>query len=120
MSTPFLQLFRAGWDGRSDHLVLQREEQEVRRDLCQDGRVVGEDREGELQLLSLLLYNPILCADVTIEQNHLNGQLLQGTLTTKEVHNFLVSRKRTYAYPLFEAVYAISFEGRPVKTIIDI
>lgn len=45
---------------------------------------------------------------------------MQGTLTTKEVHNFLVSRKRTYAYPLFEAVHAISFEGRPVKTIIDL
>lgn len=55
-----------------------------------------------------------------IEKHHLNGQLLQGTLTTKEVHNFLVSRKRTYAYPLFEAVYKISFEDLPVKAIIDI
>jgi glycerol-3-phosphate dehydrogenase (NAD+) len=64
--------------------------------------------------------SPVLTFRSTRLQNHLNGQLLQGTLTTKEVHNFLVSRKRTYAYPLFEAVYAISFEGRPVKTIIDI
>lgn len=55
-----------------------------------------------------------------IEKEQLKGQLLQGTLTSKEVHNFLVSRKRTYAYPLFEMVYQISFEGTPVKNIIEI
>lgn len=53
-------------------------------------------------------------------QEHLNGQLLQGTSTSKEVHQFLVARKRTYAYPLFEMVYRISFEGVPPNQIIEI
>lgn len=55
-----------------------------------------------------------------IEKEHLNGQLLQGTSTSKEVHQFLVARKRTYAYPLFEMVYKISFEGVPANQIIEI
>jgi glycerol-3-phosphate dehydrogenase (NAD+) len=46
-----------------------------------------------------------------IEAKLLNGQKLQGTATAEEVHNFLLARKRVKAYPLFEKVYKIAFEG---------
>ncbi|KAJ9101634.1 hypothetical protein QFC20_005164 [Naganishia adeliensis] len=46
-----------------------------------------------------------------IERDLLKGQKLQGTATAEEVYNFLVSRKRTYGYPLFVQTYKIAFEG---------
>ena len=39
-----------------------------------------------------------------IEKTELNGQMLQGTSTAKEVNNFLRSRGREADYPLFTAV----------------
>jgi glycerol-3-phosphate dehydrogenase (NAD+) len=39
-----------------------------------------------------------------IEKTELNGQMLQGTSTAKEVNNFLKSRGREADYPLFTAV----------------
>ncbi|WVQ70877.1 glycerol-3-phosphate dehydrogenase (NAD(+)) [Cryptococcus sp. DSM 104548] len=53
-----------------------------------------------------------------IEKKLLNGQKLQGTATAEEVNAFLVARKRAHAYPLFEKVYKIAFEGLPVKNIV--
>lgn len=55
-----------------------------------------------------------------IEKKLLNGQKLQGTATTEEVHNFLVARKRVYAYPLFEKVYQIAFEGLPPTELTNL
>ncbi|KAK6905748.1 glycerol-3-phosphate dehydrogenase (NAD(+)) [Kwoniella mangroviensis CBS 8507] len=54
-----------------------------------------------------------------IEKKLLNGQKLQGTATAEEVHNFLRARKRTHAYPLFEKVYQISYEGLPPKALVQ-
>jgi glycerol-3-phosphate dehydrogenase (NAD+) len=34
----------------------------------------------------------------------LNGQMLQGTSTAKEVNSFLIAKGREDAYPLFKAV----------------
>jgi glycerol-3-phosphate dehydrogenase (NAD+) len=48
----------------------------------------------------------------------LNGQKLQGTATTEEVHNFLLARKRVHKYPLFEKVYQIAFEGASVQELV--
>lgn len=52
-----------------------------------------------------------------IERTELNGQLLQGTSTAKEVNNFLKSRGREEDYALFTAVLNI-LEGR--NTVDDI
>ena len=40
-----------------------------------------------------------------VEKSELNGQKLQGTLTTREVHKFLEARGREQEYPLMGAVY---------------
>lgn len=46
-----------------------------------------------------------------IERTELNGQMLQGTSTAKEVNSFLKARGVTHEYPLFTAVIDI-LEGR--------
>ncbi|WVQ85391.1 glycerol-3-phosphate dehydrogenase (NAD(+)) [Cryptococcus sp. DSM 104549] len=53
-----------------------------------------------------------------IEKKLLNGQKLQGTATAEEVNAFLVARKRSHAYPLFEKVYKIAFEGVAPKNLV--
>lgn len=53
-----------------------------------------------------------------LEKKLLNGQKLQGTATTEEVHNFLLARKRVKGYPLFEKVYKIAFEGANVRELV--
>lgn len=53
-----------------------------------------------------------------VEKRLLNGQKLQGTATAEEVHTFLVARNRVSAYPLFEKVYQIAFEGMPASQLV--
>ncbi|EKD03459.1 glycerol-3-phosphate dehydrogenase (NAD+) [Trichosporon asahii var. asahii CBS 8904] len=53
-----------------------------------------------------------------IERRLLNGQKLQGTATAEEVNRFLEARGRTEAYPLFEKVYRIAFEGLPPQELV--
>ena len=55
-----------------------------------------------------------------IEQELLAGQKLQGTLTAQEVYHVLQMKGMTDKFPLFEAVYKISFEGVPVDQITAI
>merc|ERR1719238_1820527 len=55
-----------------------------------------------------------------IEAELLGGQKLQGTLTAKEVHHVLKMKALTHEFPLFTAVYRISYEGQAPKTITDI
>jgi len=57
-----------------------------------------------------------------IEVELLNGQRLQGTLTCQDVHACLLAKgAETQArFPLLEAVYAISFEGRDASTIVKL
>ncbi|GHJ86671.1 hypothetical protein NliqN6_3073 [Naganishia liquefaciens] len=52
-----------------------------------------------------------------LEKEMLGGQKLQGIHTAEDVHNFLKARNRQDGYPLFEAIYECSWEGRDVKTI---
>ncbi|WVQ82422.1 glycerol-3-phosphate dehydrogenase (NAD(+)) [Cryptococcus sp. DSM 104549] len=54
-----------------------------------------------------------------LETEMLNGQKLQGIHTAKEVHIFLKERDRLGAYPLFDKVYHISWDGVPVEQLTD-
>ena len=54
-----------------------------------------------------------------IESDMLNGQKLQGTLASQEVYHLLRARNLLYEFPLMTAIYEISFEGKPVNTIVD-
>lgn len=53
-----------------------------------------------------------------IERRLLNGQKLQGTATAEEVHTFLKAHDRVAAYPLFERVYQIAFNGMPPAQLV--
>jgi glycerol-3-phosphate dehydrogenase (NAD+) len=54
-----------------------------------------------------------------IEGRMLNGQKLQGTVTSKEVYALLASRQLLDSFPLFRSIYEISYDNRPVSTITD-
>ncbi|KAK0216254.1 NAD-dependent glycerol-3-phosphate dehydrogenase N-terminus-domain-containing protein [Armillaria fumosa] len=54
-----------------------------------------------------------------LEKELLNGQKLQGTLTSREVFEFLEARGRLEGYPLFEKVYRIAFEEMDPKRLFE-
>lgn len=51
------------------------------------------------------------------EKELLNGQLCQGMITAKEVHEFLVAKQATHAFPLFEATYQIIYGTESMENI---
>jgi len=53
-----------------------------------------------------------------LEVEMLNGQKLQGTLTSKEVYTVLSSQGLTAHFPLFTTVYEIVYAGLPAKEVI--
>ena len=53
-----------------------------------------------------------------IEDDVLKGQKLQGTLTAKEVHTVLVARGGLDKFPLMKRIHEISFEGKPIASIV--
>jgi len=53
-----------------------------------------------------------------LENELLNGQKLQGTLTAKEVHHFLEEKYQISQFPLFNNVYRICYEDIPVSDIL--
>ncbi|KAG2172263.1 hypothetical protein INT43_004804 [Umbelopsis isabellina] len=53
-----------------------------------------------------------------LEQELLNGQKLQGTLTAAEVHEFLTARKMVDEFPLFNTVYRVCYEGAHPESIV--
>eukprot|EP00920_Eleutheroschizon_duboscqi_P024528 GHVT01060916.1.p1 GENE.GHVT01060916.1~~GHVT01060916.1.p1 ORF type:complete len:201 (-),score=39.84 GHVT01060916.1:468-1070(-) len=55
-----------------------------------------------------------------IETEFLDGQKLQGTLTTKEIYEVLEANGVTKMFPLFKATYRVAFEGAPPSTILSI
>lgn len=54
----------------------------------------------------------------TIEKDLLDGQKLQGTLTSKEVQSVLSSRNMVSEFPLMSTIYDISFNGKKVHDIV--
>uniref|UniRef100_A0A673L2B7 Glycerol-3-phosphate dehydrogenase [NAD(+)] n=1 Tax=Sinocyclocheilus rhinocerous TaxID=307959 RepID=A0A673L2B7_9TELE len=53
-----------------------------------------------------------------LEKEMLNGQKLQGPATAAEVHTILKNKGVLDRFPLFNAVYEICYEGRPVTEFI--
>jgi glycerol-3-phosphate dehydrogenase (NAD+) len=54
-----------------------------------------------------------------IEGDLMNGQKLQGTLTTKEAYSLLESRRFLNDFPLIKVIYEIAYKGRPVEDIVE-
>ncbi|KAK1801028.1 hypothetical protein P4O66_022646 [Electrophorus voltai] len=54
-----------------------------------------------------------------LEKEMMNGQKLQGPATAAEVHVLLEQKALLDQFPLFNAVYEICFEGRPVTDFIS-
>ncbi|KTG46651.1 hypothetical protein cypCar_00010278 [Cyprinus carpio] len=53
-----------------------------------------------------------------LEKEMLNGQKLQGPLTSAEVYHILKQKGLVDKFPLFTAVYQICFEDKPVQDMI--
>lgn len=54
-----------------------------------------------------------------LEKELLNGQKLQGTLTSKEVYLILQQRNKLNEFPFFVKVYKICYENLPPHTIVE-
>ncbi|XP_036188740.1 glycerol-3-phosphate dehydrogenase 1-like protein isoform X3 [Myotis myotis] len=54
-----------------------------------------------------------------LEKEMLNGQKLQGPLTSAEVYRILKQKGLLDKFPLFTAVYQICYEGKPVQEMLS-
>jgi len=54
-----------------------------------------------------------------VENELLNGQKLQGTLTCKELYMVLASRNLLDSFPLTKVIFSIAFQGVSVERIVD-
>lgn len=56
-----------------------------------------------------------------IEKELLNGQSLQGTLTSMELHKVLTASGVDFEgdFPLFKNIYEIAFQGAPASTLVQ-
>ena len=50
----------------------------------------------------------------------LNGQKLQGTITSKDVDIVLKSKNLNKEFPLFSKIHEIAFEGKPASAIVEL
>jgi len=55
-----------------------------------------------------------------IEAAKLNGQKLQGTITSKDVAVVLKSKKVQAEFPLFTRIHEIAYEGKAPSTIVEL
>merc|ERR1712224_436442 len=65
--------------------------------------------------------DPKACGELwnKIESDLLNGQKLQGTITARDAYKLISSKHVVNDFPLIKIIYEISFEGRPVESIIE-
>jgi hypothetical protein len=49
----------------------------------------------------------------------LKGQKLQGTITARDAYKLICSRNLLNEFPLIKIIYEISYEGKPVESIIE-
>jgi glycerol-3-phosphate dehydrogenase (NAD+) len=54
-----------------------------------------------------------------VEADLLNGQKLQGTITSKDAYNLLSSRNILNEFPLIKTIHEISYHGKPVESIVE-
>nr|XP_006629312.1 PREDICTED: glycerol-3-phosphate dehydrogenase [NAD(+)], cytoplasmic [Lepisosteus oculatus] len=54
-----------------------------------------------------------------LEKEMLNGQKLQGPLTSAEVNQILSHKNLLHKFPLFNAIYQICYKGHPVTEFIS-
>ncbi|KAF6001021.1 glycerol-3-phosphate dehydrogenase [Cyanidiococcus yangmingshanensis] len=54
-----------------------------------------------------------------LENELLNGQKLQGTLTAKEIYEILQRQNLLQEFPFFEVIYAIAYQGRSVEGFLQ-
>ena len=55
-----------------------------------------------------------------LETSMLNGQKLQGTITSKDVAVVLKAKKMEKEFPLFTRIHEIAFEGKDPSTIVEL
>jgi len=55
-----------------------------------------------------------------IEARMLNGQKLQGTITSKDVSTVLKAKGLEAEFPLFTRINEIAFEGKPASSIVEL
>jgi glycerol-3-phosphate dehydrogenase (NAD+) len=53
-----------------------------------------------------------------IEADHLNGQKLQGTITSKDAYNLISSRGVVAEFPLIKKIHDIAYNGYPAEDIV--
>lgn len=90
---------------------------------CYSGRnykcakVFGSNRQAAEEVV----WNEEKCQQewTSIENSLLNGQKLQGTLTSQEIYAILSSRNLLTYFPLMNVIYKIAFEGKDVYHIVD-
>lgn len=58
--------------------------------------------------------------DIAEIEQEMQGQKLQGTLTSKEVYEFLKGKGKTEEFPLFTTVYKICYEDEPCDSILEV
>lgn len=54
-----------------------------------------------------------------IETDLLKGQKLQGTITARDAYKLICSRNLLNEFPLIKIIYEISYEGKPVESVIE-
>mmetsp|Transcript_35176 Transcript_35176/g.85135 ORF Transcript_35176/g.85135 Transcript_35176/m.85135 type:complete len:482 (+) Transcript_35176:253-1698(+) len=54
-----------------------------------------------------------------VEREMLNGQKLQGTITSQDAYKLLESRGVTDEFPMLKTIYQIAYEGKSVHDIVE-
>jgi len=85
---------------------MEQIEEEEKKDEMQDEIIADQEKMCELRWQK-------------IEEDLLNGQKLQGTLTAQEVHLVLDSRGILDSFPLIKTIHEISFKGQPINKIVE-